>query len=220
MKAQLKKAKGEAKELREREQRAWRLSTFMVHVVLIAYALGQFKVPAAVKFLTTTGRKRRWPEKPESELQEMVENVFLECDLTELANLSDKDNPTHPEAFAAAARYFEEWAMAVFVEEQNMRLGLAPSTEFLLDRWRQRRLMYPEGTRPLDPGLVSESKARKWARRWRIRWGARHGRIRVRDELPVEEAKAKARHSFTENETTVTENETKMGTPGGPFLKP
>ena len=80
--------------------------------------------------------------------------------------------------------------------------------------------MYPEGTRPLDPGLVSESKARKWARRWRIRWGARHGRIRVRDELPVEEAKAKARHSFTENETTVTENETKMGTPGGPILKP
>ena len=84
--------------------------------------------------------------------------------------------------------------MAVFVEEQNVQLGLAPSTEFLLDRWRQRRLMYPEASRPLDPGLVVESKARKWAQRWRIRWGARHGRIRVLDELPVQEAREKASH--------------------------
>ena len=194
LKAQLKKAKGAAKELRERAERAWRLSTFMLHVVLIAYALCEYKAPAAIKFLTNTGRKRRWPEKPESELQQLVEDAFLECDLDEFANLSSKDSPTDPEAFAAAARYSEEWAMAFFVEDQNARLGLAPSTEFLLDRWRQRRLMYPEASRPLDPGLVVESKARKWAQRWRIRWGARHGRIRVRDELPVEEARAKASH--------------------------
>jgi hypothetical protein len=192
LKAQLKEAKSKAKSLRDREERAWRLSTFMLHVVLIAYALCEYKTPAAIKFLMVTGRKRRWPEKHESELQELVENAFLQCDLDELADLSDKENPTHPEAFAAAARYSEEWTMAVFVEEQNMRLGLAPSTEFLLDRWRQRRLMYPEASRPLDPGLVVESKARKWAHRWRIRWGARHGRIRVRDEVPTEEARTKA----------------------------
>ena len=192
LKAQLKQAKGKAKVLRERAERAWRLSTFMLHVVLIAYALCGYKSPAAIKFLIFTGRKRRWPEKPESELQELVENAFLECDESELADLCDKVNPTHPEAFAAAVRYSEEWAMAAFVDEQNVQLGLAPSTEFLLDRWRQRRLMYPEDCRPLDPGLVVESKARKWAHRWRIRWGARHGRIRVRDELPVQEARAKA----------------------------
>ena len=194
LKAQLKEAKGKAKDLREREERAWRLSTFMLHVVLIAYALCDYKAPAAVKFLISTGRKRRWPEKQESELQELVENAFLECDENELTDLCDQENPAHPEAFAAAARYREEWAMAVFVEEQNVQLGLAPSTEFLLDRWRQRRLMYPEASRPLDPGLVVESKARKWAHRWRIRWGARHGRIRVRDEVPVQEARAKASH--------------------------
>ena len=133
----------------------------MVHVVLIAYALFECKASAALNFLTTTRRKRRWPEKQESELQELVENAFLECDENEFTDLCDKENPSHPEAFAAAAQYSEEWAMAVFVEEQNVQLGLAPSTEFLLDRWRQRRLMYPEASRPLDPGLVVESKARK-----------------------------------------------------------
>ena len=95
-------------------------------------------------------------------------------------------------AFAAAVPYIEEWNMAAFVEDQNVRFGLAPSTESLLDRWRRRRAMYPEAFRPLDPGFVAEAKARKWAHRFRARWGAWHGGIRVRDELPLEETRTKA----------------------------
>ena len=188
LKAQLKKAK----EVVKREERAWRLSTCMLHVVLIIYALCEYKAPAAIKFLMVSGRKRRWPDKPGSELQEIVENMFLQCDTDELAGLTDQDNPTDPDAFATAAKYIEEWNMVAFVEDQNVRLGLAPSTESLLDRWRRRRAMYPEAFRPLDPGFVAEAKARKWAQRWRTRWGARHGGIRVRDELPLEETRAKA----------------------------
>ena len=188
LKAQLKKAK----EVVKREERAWRLSTFMLHVVLIAYALCDYKAPAAMKFLTMTGRKRRWPEKPESELEELVEDVFMQCDTNELAGLADKDSSTDPTAFAVAVPYIEEWNMAAFVEDQNVRFGLAPSTESLLDRWRRRRAMYPEAFRPLDPGFVAEAKARKWAHRFRARWGAWHGSIRVRDELPLEETRTKA----------------------------
>jgi len=145
-----------------------------------------------MKFLTMTGRKRRWPEKPESELEELVEDVFMQCDTNELAGLADKDSSTDPTAFAAAVQYIEEWNMAAFVEDQNVRFGLAPSTESLLDRWRRRRAMYPEAFRPLDPGFVAEAKARKWAHRFRARWGAWHGGIRVRDELPLEETWTKA----------------------------
>ena len=86
----------------------------------------------------------------------------------------------------------EDWKMAVHVADHNVRLGIAPSTESLLHRWRDRRAAYPEACRPADLGSVSEDKARQWARRWRLRWGARHGAIRVRDELPVGEARSKA----------------------------
>ena len=188
LKAQIKKAKV----LREREGRAWLLSTFALHVVLITYALCEYKAPAAVKFLATTGRKRRWPEKPEPELQELVENLFMECEANELAELADEDDPKHPEAFAVAVRYSEEWKMAAFVEDQNVRLGLAPTTESLLHRWECTRAKYPEVFRPMDPGLVAEARARKWAQRWKVRWGAKHGAIRVRDELPLEETRTKA----------------------------
>ena len=189
VKAKLKKTK----ELREREERKWRLSTFMKHVVLISYALCNYQAPAATKYLTITGRKRKWPDRTEAELEELVETLFLECETEEFTELADQANPKDPAAFAVAVRYSEEWQMFVFVEDQNARLGLAPSTESLLDRWRQRAATYPEESRPRDPGLVTESKARKWAFKWRGKWGAKHGAIRVLDEIPAGEARGKAK---------------------------
>lgn len=188
LKAELKKAKG----LCERVRRAWLLSTFAIHVVLIAYALCEYQAPAAIKFLAITGRKRRWPERSESELLELVENLFMECEVTEFAELADLEDPKDPKAFAEAVRYSEEWKMAVFVEDQNSRLGVAPTTEALLHRWACTRAKYGTTVRPMDPGLVAEAKGRKWAHRWRVRWGARHGAIRVRDEQPLEETRTKA----------------------------
>ena len=188
LKAQLRKAK----QLQEREGQVWKLSNFMVHVVLIAYALCDYQTPAASKYLVVTGRKRRWPEKTEAELHELVESIFLECDEPELWDLADTSNPTDPTAFAVALRYSEEWKMATYVADQNANLGLAPSTGSLLDRWRQRRTMYPEATRPPDPGPVVENKGRCWARRWRRKWALKYGAIRVRDEIPVGEARGKA----------------------------
>ena len=86
--------------------------------------------------------------------------LFTEADVERLLDMADKDNSTEPEAFKVAARYFEECEMAAFVAEQNVTLGIAPSTEFLLDRWRVRRSMYPEACRPKDVGSVAENKGR------------------------------------------------------------
>ena len=188
VKAQLKKAKAQG----ERERRVWQLSPFMLHVVLIAYALCDYQSPAAIKFLAATGRKRSWPEKSEADLQDVVETVFLECDTEEFTELADQANPKDPEAFKVAAQHSEEWKMAVYVANQNVQLGLAHSTDSLVHRWRHHTAAYPEVSRPADPGTMAEGKARKWAQRWRIRWGAKHAAILIRDELPVEETRSKA----------------------------
>ena len=188
VKAQLKKARVQG----DREKRGWQLTVFMSHVVLIAYALCDYQAPAAIQFLVGTGRKRRWPEKSEAELQDLVECLFLECDTEDFTNLADKANPKDPEAFKVAAQHTEEWKLAVHVADQNVRLGIAPSTESLLNLWKHRRAAYHEASRPSDPGSVAEDKARQWARRWRLRQGAKHGAVRVRDELTVGETRSKA----------------------------
>jgi hypothetical protein len=187
VRAQMKRAK----RLEENAGRAWQLSVFMTHVVLIAYSLCNYSTPAAVKYLAIAGRRRRWPARPEAELHELVEHVFLECDPDELAELASIRNPKHPAAFAEAVKYSERWELAGFVAQQNEDLGLAPSTESLLDRWNSRRAKYPEAVRPPDAGSIAEVRGRLFGCRFRKQWGVKHGALRVRDDIPVPEMRGK-----------------------------
>ena len=161
-------------------------------MVLIVFSLCNYDTAAAVQYLEMAGRKRRWPERPKAELQELVENLFLECDTEEETDLANISSPKDPKAFREAVRYSEEWQLSQFVAQQNVELGIAPSTASLLDRWNLRRTMYPEAARPPDAGSVAESRGRHFALRFRKRWGAKHGTIRVRDEIPVGEMRDKA----------------------------
>ena len=194
--AEVKTALKKAKRKEETARRAWQLTTFMSHVVLIAYALCDYQSPAAIRYLVVAGRKRGWPEKSESELQELVESMFLECDTEVFTDLADKAHPSDPQAFQVAAQHSEEWKMAAYVRDQNVRLGLAPSTESLLHRWGSRRAAYPEASGPADFGTVVEPKARKRMQRWRGRWGAQIGTVRLREELPLGESRSKAGHKI------------------------
>ena len=105
LKAQLKKAK----QVEERAERAWQLGGFLVRVVLIVFSLCNYDTPAAVQYLEMAGRKRRWPERPKAELQELVENLFLECGTEEFTDLANTSSPKDPKAFREAVRYSEEW---------------------------------------------------------------------------------------------------------------
>ena len=66
----------------------------------------------------------------------------------------------------------------------------------MLHRWRSSRAAYPEASGPADPGTVAEPKARKWMQRWRARWAAKMGTIRLREELPLGEARDNAGHKI------------------------
>ena len=79
--------------------------------------------------------------------------------------------------------------------------GLAPSTESLLHRWASRRAAYAEASGPADVGTVAEDKGRKWAHRWRLRFRGKIGVLRLRDQLPLGEARAKAGHDTRAQKT-------------------
>ena len=86
--------------------------------------------------------------------------------------------------------------MAVYVRDQNARLGLAPSSESLLNRWASRRAAYPGASGPAHFGTVAEPKARMRMQRWRGRWGGKIGTVRLREKLPLGESRGKAGHQI------------------------
>ena len=78
-----------------------------------------------------------------------------------------------------------------FVRNANSRLGVAPSTEDISRKLEANMLQIPVALRPVSKGTAAEVKARMWAKRWRERWGARYGKLRLREDIPVEEMQQK-----------------------------
>ena len=190
-KAEAKQIKQKAKDARKGQNRAWQLSTLFLRTVLIIYAVAGYIAEPAVEFMSLGGRQSHWLDKSDEELEEMLGRFFLQHDLSELALLIDTEDPSDPAAMKAAMVCVEEWRLAAWAERLNSEIGVAPSTESVLQRWEERRAGIPEAVRPRSLGTSAVSRARVWAGSWRQRWGGRHGRIQLREAISLEELREK-----------------------------
>ena len=190
----------------KRNERAWRLSEWQRHVLLIIYTLAGYNAPPASKFLASEALRRKWPPKSDEELQVIVEDAFLEVPEAKLADLCYLPEPLDPAAAKEAVRWAEEWRLAKWIEGFNDR-GAAPPTGSVLERLEQQRRALPEGVRPNPRGTVAETRARMYALRFRNRWGARHQRIRPREDMePAEMRQKVGRGSPTEKAQSCCRN--------------
>ena len=188
IKREIQKARDQTRSARQK----WQLTDWLKKVVLIIYMLAAFRAAPAIKFLELTARKRRWPEKSPEELEQLVEHLFLAADVAWLAHADSLDEPEDPAATKEAIKHVEEWRVFEHVKDLNQRLGLAPSTEQVLQKLEENRLKIPLPLQPVPRGATAEVKARMWARRWRRRWGARHGRLGLLDDITLAEKRNKA----------------------------
>lgn len=190
--AELKRAKRQARDKAKSEARAWQLSDCLRHSVLIVYALADYSALPAARFLSAAGRKRHWPEKSVEEMGTMVEDMFLQVDEVELADLTDVHNPADAQAMASAMPYVEEWRLMSWTTMLNREKGVAPSLAAILTQAERQRLQLPEAVRPGSHGTNIEVRARVWAGAWRRRWGGRHGGLSFREDVPLDQMRAKA----------------------------
>ena len=187
------RGKKKIKRAQVKDSKVWALTPFLQSAVLIMYVLAGYTADPAARYLASVARKRGWPEKSEDVLIREAEEVFLAWgDVEQLAALTCLESPSWPEAMKVAVRVVEEWRLAQWVLRLNEQQGVAPSTALVLKRCEQAFSRLPEGVRPPYLGTEAEARARMWARRWRLRWGARHGRIRVREDVPLEGRRGKA----------------------------
>jgi len=171
---------------------AWKLSPRVTHTTLIIYSLSGYVADPAVTFLANCGRQRHWAPKEHGWLRRLVEDVFSQADADHIATLVDLDNPADVDALRDALSYVEQWRLAEWGKTLNNQQGVAPSTDAVLTRLFANHQRLPEAVRPRDVGDVGKGSARKWAQRWRRRWGAYYGSIGTRQEIPVDEMRAKA----------------------------
>ena len=194
LRRRLKNAQHQAAAAERKRKRQWQLPEDLKRVVVILYHKGHPDPRAAATFLASAASKRNWEERPEADVRKVVEDTYLGISVEDLVSLCDADRPSDPKAMRTALRHWEEWRLFHWVKETNERKGVAPSTQAVLDQLERRYRELPEDLRPQARGMAHEAKERMFALRLRRRWGMRHGSIRAREDISIEEMRAKARH--------------------------
>jgi hypothetical protein len=180
------------KDKAQRMASQWQLNSKAIKLCMTIYMLAEYRAAPAIRFLHVTGRKRKWPERSDEELQRLVEDSFMNQDVAELAAMCNVEGPQGTALTREAVQYVDDWRAAEYVRDLNARLGVAPSTADVLQKLESNRLQWPEAVRPSPKGTVGEAKARVWAQRFRRRYGGKHGRVRIVDDIPLEEMRSKA----------------------------
>ena len=176
---------------RARASRAWKLTERLRRVALIAYVLADYTPEPAVVFLRNAGGARGWPDVSDDELAFMVEQLFLEADVDDIAALSDESDPLDCHAVRVAARYAREWRLVVWGRRLNDECGIAPSVRMLVDKAYELGVSSSSGVSPKPIGRAVGGAAKAWARKFRIRWDARYGSVKAQEVVPVEEMRTK-----------------------------
>ena len=162
-----------------------------------AYIAGGYAVEPAVQYLVAYGRQRHWPDRCESELGELVHDFVIATSNDDIAELATLEELPEVGAFAPALSYAREWRTVAHARRLNEQSGLAPSTAQLLTHAEAFGSDLPDAARPRALGSVSAARARAWTHRLRRRWGGRLGRPRVKEAVPLEEKRDKARRAAT-----------------------
>ena len=172
--------------------RQWVLTEELANVVILMCWQAGGAVAPAVKFLSGVGRQR-WPAAPRSdgEIAALVDECFAGAEMAKLLSLTDPTNPSDPAAARTAARYVQEWAVHGWASALNTEKEVAPRAQTVLAKCEEHRSQCAGGAQPPPRGVVTSGGSRKWLSRWRARWGGFYGRLRVRDEPPLDEMRAK-----------------------------
>ena len=193
VRAELKRARRSERGWEGSQSRQWALSEEMRRTVLTIHVLSDYTLEPVFAYLRSCALVRGWPDKPNGELENLVFDILLETDAAFIAALTNIDAPADLASMQAAQPFLLEWRTVEWSRQRVMGPRVPPISALMLQQYEDFRLQVPLEVRPACRGAAGDSKAKSWMNRLRQRWGGRYGRLRVRDELPVEVLQQKAR---------------------------
>ena len=178
----------------QRNRTGEHVGKFFRNVLVALVFLANYKTDLAVGYWQDARRRKHLPVLDVSDMKERIDDLFLQCDVDHFADLAWGDGATteRHNPFWRAWRWKVKMDVRAWVDEVNMRQGLAPSSSMVARR------MNTLGTHPVfrlnvleDPKTSGAARVR--LQRWRGQAGARWKAIRVKERITLEEKRQKAR---------------------------
>ena len=164
-------------------------------VAVAVLSLTDSNAEQAAEFLRRAVRARRGVcEDAPGALEQQVQTWLLEATPAQLQALADPAPGQQAAWMRCARRFVAEARVTQWVRDQNMTRGLAPPSALVYEQLAAARNEGPaEGAGHAAPAAVRAPGARvQLVARWRRRWRARLGKVRARDDLTQDAARAKA----------------------------
>ena len=186
-----KEKKAAARQEARKAMAVWKLSRFVMDVVLILFSLSECTCPCPVEFLGQHGHKKVWPLKADTELVSIVQEAFLQIEVDAYVSLTNMDNSSNPTAMQVALRFRSMYTMHGWVKNLNQGKGIAPPSALVGAKLEELQSKYPAHFRYRNLTVPWQSNYRVAVHRWRRCFGNRYGRIRRRDAMTAETMQTK-----------------------------
>lgn len=188
-KKELNKVKCKRKRLarKQRDLRKLKLPENQENIALLIYSLANYNAGPAAHFLEQYLRATYKHTLAMDVLCKQVEELFVNCDETQLAADCDAVHTSRPLLLAKAQKFLAEWRMYTYVERQNLHHGVAPTTQMLLERKHFEQWGPQRGAVEIMEHHAGNWKGRRWALRWRTRWQIRIKSLRAMEDISLED---------------------------------
>ena len=174
---------------------SWNLTAAMEDVCVAACGMSAGSTAPALKFLEACARERHWPECPRSEIVALIEHVWNHSG-DRFDALVHHVPSANARAVAIAARYARESFVVDCVKRANEQCGIAPCSQWVLERAEEFARRVPDACKPRAFGTPSEWASQNWLSRLRRVWDGRLQKIPAIEPMTKDEFSNKVRPSF------------------------
>ena len=163
-------------------------------VVLLIYFLSDYDSTPACEFLRRYFMQRYGESLEEAKINTLIEDLFLQCDEQALAAAADRAEPTNPEALRKAESFLVDYGLHRYVRQQNLRKGVAPTTQMVLERKHFAEHRHDGAILQPMSHHAGHANGRSWAFRWRARWQVQVKALRAMEDISLADRRAKAQN--------------------------
>lgn len=172
----------------------WSLNPDMEDVCIAACGMCGGSIAPAVKFLDACARERHWPECPRPEIVAVIEHIVKHAG-DRFDALVHHIPSANARAVEVAARYAREAFVVDCVKRANEQCGIAPCSQWLLERAEEFTRSVPDVCKPRVFGSAREKASQNWLRRLRRVWDGRLRRIAAIAPMTKDEFSNKVRRA-------------------------
>ena len=110
-------------------KKVWNLPVQVRLAALWIYENCGWSSEPSVLFLQSYAKRRQWPYMNAESVASLVEAIFLDVDMNDLLNLTDRFHAAScPLVVRDACKYSGEWKVVAWIRSQNVHHGVAPTT--------------------------------------------------------------------------------------------